>query len=97
MRAGKLQPLGAFFQEEQRGSGDVTVLSEASSAVTSSQVWLPDPTIRQCLQQSRAWEIPWTEEPGGVLSPRSRKGRTRLSRHHHHQSGARVLFARALT
>ena len=26
-----------------------------------------------------AWEIPWTEEPGGLQSMRSRKSRTQLS------------------
>ena len=28
-----------------------------------------------------AWEISWTEEPGGLQSMRSQKSRTRLSRH----------------
>ena len=28
-----------------------------------------------------AWEIPWTEEPGGLQSMESQKNRTRLSTH----------------
>ena len=33
-----------------------------------------------------AWEIPWTEEPGGPLSMGSQKSQTRVSdeNHHHH-------------
>ena len=40
-----------------------------------------DPLEKEMATQPRilAWEIPWTEEPGGLQPMRSRKSQTRLS------------------
>ena len=32
-----------------------------------------------------AWEILWTEEPGGLQSMGSQKSQTQLAKNHHHQ------------
>ena len=42
---------------------------------------MQDPPKKEMATQSSilAWEIPWTEEPGGLQSMESRKSQTRLS------------------
>ena len=41
-----------------------------------------------------AWEIPWTEEPGGLQSPGVAKSQTRLSEHTHTHTSSPDIFSK---
>ena len=52
-----------------------------SSACNAEDLGREDPLEKEMATHSSilAWEIPWTEEPGGLQSTGSQKSRTRLS------------------
>ena len=63
-------------QQQQRGSKVKNPPAKAGTQVQSLN--REDPLEKEMATHSSilAWEIPWTEEPGGLQSIRSRKSRT---------------------
>ena len=68
------------------GSLGGSVVKNPPSNVETQETWVrslsqEDPLEKEMATHSSilAWEIPWTEEPGGLQSIESQKSQTRLS------------------